>query len=237
MNAEFRARAVKGILRQISLDDDSSVSDDIRLFVNKKFDIIKETHEVRNELDSSWPSPAEVEKIVSYSSTQFIFASVAMNFISSPKKNPAAQLKIILGLRSDKNTKPFAQLDALYMHIFSGVEEPELTFLVLACALFPISESVDISDCASMLSMGDADVYIALAPLSSVLSYTDGKIRFLHVTLPDFLRDRYRSRKFFMDRATWCSKIASRSMKRKPDAQDLGESCILILVRLHNYCL
>lgn len=233
LNAAFRHPMFTDILRGISLDNDYTADDDIRLFVNRSFAQIKNTHHLSHTLDSEWPSRNNVEMIVTQSSGQFIFASVSMNFISTPHKNPVSQLNIVLGLRPIETSNPFAQLDALYMHIFSNVESKEVTFLVLAWALFSVSGSLEISRCGNMLSMDVSDVYAALAPLTSVLRCTDGEIHFLHASLPDFLCDQTRSGEYYMDKVTWCNRIASSSIQRTA-LLDEGMTSAQALVRFCN---
>ncbi len=217
--ATFRVPHIADILHEISLDNKYSSANCIRLFVNKSFTQIRNTHHLSHTLPPDWPSLADAEMIVTKSSGQFIFAAVSLKFISTPHKSPDAQLKIILGLRAVKNSNPFAQLDSLYLHILSNVEDKDVTFLVLAWAMFSgdKSGSLEITHCAYMLSMDNADVYAALAPLASVISCKDGKINFLHASLPDFLCDPDRSGDFYMDKVTWCTTISCISLMRKVD--------------------
>ena len=219
LNTMFREPRITDILQEISLDNNYSSDDCIRLFVNRSFTQIKNTHHLSHTLAPNWPSRADAEMIVTKSSGQFIFASVSLKFIATPRKSPAAQLKIILGLRAVENSNPFAQLDALYLHILSNVEDKDVTFLVLAWAMFfpAASGSLEITQCGYMLSMDKADVYAALAPLASVISCTNGQIHFLHASLPDFLCDQNRSGQFYMDRVTWCNTISCLSLRRKMD--------------------
>ena len=228
LNATFREPRIADILHEISLDNKYSSDDCIRLFVNRSFTQIKNTHHLSHTFAPNWPSRADAEMIVTKSSGQFIFASVSLKFIATPHKSPAAQLKIILGLRAVENSNPFAQLDALYLHILSNVEDKNVTFLVLAWAMFfpATSGSLEITQCGYMLSMDKADVYAALAPLASVISCTNGQIHFLHASLPDFLCDQNRSGQFYMDRVTWCNTISCLSLRRKMDFLRAGMLCI-----------
>ncbi len=132
LNAAFREPYTSKILREITLDNNYSADNCIRLFLDRSFAHIKNTHHLRHTLNPEWPSREDVEIIVSKSSRQFIFAAVSIKFISTPDENPAAQLKIILGLRPVETSNPFAQLDALYVHIFSNVKRKNMTSLVLA---------------------------------------------------------------------------------------------------------
>ena len=74
-------------------------------------------HPRRYLLSSSWPSLDIVYTLVKKTSGQFIYASTVTKFVASIRHQPADRLDIILGLRAPRNELPFAELDALYMHI------------------------------------------------------------------------------------------------------------------------
>ncbi|KJA22774.1 hypothetical protein HYPSUDRAFT_118920, partial [Hypholoma sublateritium FD-334 SS-4] len=115
----FRSSAVSKITLQLALDDNYLPDDDIRLFLNDSFTDIKNTHQFGPLLPSDWPAAPDVQEIIAKSSGQFIYASVVINFISTPDLHPGQQLEIVRGLRPRGRLTPFAQLDALYRHIFS----------------------------------------------------------------------------------------------------------------------
>ena len=55
-----------------------------------------------------------------------------------------------------------------------------------------------------MLNIGQDDIDIALADLTSVISFGVKKISFLHASLPDFLLDQARSgEKYYIDTGFW----------------------------------
>ena len=129
-----------------------------------------------------------------------------MIFLSSPRHHPSRQLEVVRGLRPAGALTPFAQLDALYQHIFSQVQDIERTMSILAVAIFtsfPFLHHVE-----EMLHMSSDDIYVALADLSSVVTCSWGRIVFLHASLPDFLLDRARARSYHMDRATWSARLS-----------------------------
>ncbi len=97
---------------------------DILRFLKDKFVEIKETHPLADMIDPRWPAEQDIHKLVAKSSGQFIYASVVIKFLSSPSQHPAQRLEIVQGLQPAGNDTPFAQLDALYRHIFSTVGGP-----------------------------------------------------------------------------------------------------------------
>ncbi len=119
----------------MALDDHYLPEHDIRVFLAESFDNIKRTHPFGHLLSDNWPEASDVRKIVQKSSGQFIYASVVVKFCSMLDLYPEQQLKIVHGLRPRGTLTPFAQLDALYQHIFSLVRDPQVTSLILAWSL------------------------------------------------------------------------------------------------------
>ncbi len=121
---------------------------------------------------------------------------MVVKFISAPLSNPSTQLDIVHGLRPAGRMTPFAELDALYRHIFAHVEDIVITLGVLAYTLLASLDSI--KRVLYFFDITEADVESILAPLTSVLSYdTDqAKINFHHASLPDFLWDKERSQEF-----------------------------------------
>ena len=119
----FNSRKIDKILRRLALDSDYRAEDDIRLFLDNSFAEIKDTHPFRSSIEDKWPTPSILQEIVDKSSNQFIYGSVIIKFISSPRLHPVQQLAIVRGLRPTGKLTPFAQLDALYRHIFLQVHD------------------------------------------------------------------------------------------------------------------
>ena len=190
----FNAQNMDHILKQIPLDNNYKAEDDIRRFLVDGFDNIKLTHPMRNRLNAQWPTTEDVKQIVDKSSGQFVFASVLVMFVSMPLSNPSTQLKIVRGLRPAGRATPFAELDALYRHIFSQVEDITTTLRILAYRL--LAEYHHLKLLSYFLDIAEEDVESILAALTPVLSCDTnmGEIVFHHASLPDFLWDKQRSR-------------------------------------------
>ncbi len=132
----FGSREITGILKQLPLDDNYGADEDIRRFLDDSFNEIKQTHLFKKWLDADWPSPDHVQEIVVKSSGQFVYASVVIKFLLDHSANPSIRLDIIRGLRPTGRLTPFAQLDALYQHIFSQVDDLPTTLEFLAYDIF-----------------------------------------------------------------------------------------------------
>ncbi|KJA20361.1 hypothetical protein HYPSUDRAFT_43257 [Hypholoma sublateritium FD-334 SS-4] len=202
----FHSHEISTNLHQLALDNHYLPDADIRIFLDDKFKHIKETHPFKRHLAANWPDPAHVEEIIDKSSGQFIYASVVINFVSSSRNHPAQQLDIIRGLRPAGNSTPFAQLDALYKHIFSEVQNIDHVFLILAWAMFETSGYSP--RLYEFSGMKDDDLCVLLADLTSIIVYENGNIAFLHASLPDFLLDRTRSQDYYLDKKFWCTQLS-----------------------------
>lgn len=213
----FNAPKVSSILRRMPLDNNYLPEDDIRLFLCDEFTEIKQTHPFSDLLDTKWPEPPLLEGIVTKSSGQFVYAAVVMKFVSSPHLHPAQQLEIVRGLRPTGSATPFAQLDALYCHIFSRV--PEIENVKALLALIILGDTTDIQWIAYFFDVPATDIQIAFAELTSVLT-CKAKVQFLHASLPDFLLDGARSQEYHIDLAVWGTRLSLRWL-------NTWEECIL----------
>ena len=107
----FNAPEIDDVLKQVPLDDNYQAPEDIQHFLAERC------------LGPTWPAEECVEEIVIKSSGQFIYASVVIKFVSVPSSSPSTRLDIVRGLRPAVRMAPFAELDTLYHHISSQVED------------------------------------------------------------------------------------------------------------------
>jgi hypothetical protein len=205
IEAEFHRNQVVDILTTIPLDD-IRASDDIRRYLNVKFDEIKATHLRRKFLALNWPSSTIVEQIVEKSSGQFIYASVIIGYISLPHGHPAIQLDIINGIRPrNPSENPFAHLDALYQHIFSRVKQLDTVQNILALYLITSSRFFYfIRDLESLFRLAPGELEVLFADLTALVQCSadntrDDGIKILHASLPDFLLDESRSGDYYIN--------------------------------------
>ena len=189
----FDSRDMTGILNQFPLDDNYKSDTDIQHFLDDSFDEIKQTHPLRKWLAADWPSQDHVQQIVRKSSGQFIYASVVIKFLFSPSDNPSSRLHIIRGLCPTGRLTPFAQLDALYRHIFSQVEDLSTTLEFLA--YFILGNPRDLEGILHFFEYDWPYLERMFAPLTSVIlcDAERGALIFHHASLPDFLCDKARS--------------------------------------------
>ena len=70
--------------------------------------------------------------LVCQSSGQFIYAATVVRFLESNRHQPTAGLKMVLGISPSGNANPCAELDPLYNHILSSVDNMQLASRVLS---------------------------------------------------------------------------------------------------------
>jgi len=171
------------------------------LFLTDKFQEITSTHRLRSYIPPQWPPPHVLKQLVKKSSGQFIYASTVINYVSSIRHKPHDRLDIVLGIRPPQEDLPFAELDALYIHILAGVEDIcsvlEILSFLFFCSPQMAIYSPQIEEFLS-LQPGDAELY--LGDLSSLVNVgPDQAIHVLHASLMDFLVDPTRSKEFWIN--------------------------------------
>jgi len=203
----FTNGSVSKFHTSLALDDTYKPDDDIRLFLTDSFRKIKDTHPMQCYLDPSWPSVGVLEDLVKKSSGQFIYVSTVVKYVSSIRHQPADRLNVVLGIQPPRHAHemPFGELDVLYQHIFSFVDDREKLLLILGFhlamwtdLLFPLIAPQDIE---MFLHLDRGYIELLLGDLSSVITISDAEpyICVLHASLRDFLLDATRSKEFYID--------------------------------------
>ena len=187
----------------LALDDNYKPNDDIRLFLTDSFREIKATHPMKRYLDHLWPSGSVLESLVQKSSGQFIYASTVVKYVSSIRHRPADRLNVILGIQPPRHVRemPFGELDALYTHIFTAVEEREAILILGVWLLSSSRYPMSVEALEKFLLLNRGDIEILLGDLSAVITISDVDpfIHILHASLGDFLLDATRSKEFYID--------------------------------------
>jgi hypothetical protein len=144
-----------------------------------------------------------------------------MKYLESRRHLPAERLQIIFGLTSPGNDTPFAELDALYNHIFSSVGDIDKV-IDLFCVLLLFTNKSTVAktptEIEEFLFLIPGEIDIILSELHSIISVPSpddpkGILRISHASLSDFLLDHSRAGKFFIDTGVGHAKIASLLLK------------------------
>ncbi|KAF5318736.1 hypothetical protein D9619_011045 [Psilocybe cf. subviscida] len=193
------------VLGTISLSEDPDAEADIRRFLEDEFLKLCVRHPFKRMIPSKWPSHYDINRLVWKSSSHFIYASTVMKYIWSAKESPLRSLQVILGLAVCRTTSPFAELDGLYHHIIGSAAHLDEVLQILAHCLYTSLPSLDSIICIMLncskedLSIFMADMTPLMALSQSVSSPHEQKVKLLHASLGDFLRDQSRSGSLYLD--------------------------------------
>src|SRR5258708_34259810 len=114
--------------------EQSVVSSDIRTYLCAE--MLKIPRKLRVKLPPSWPPEKDLEQLVDNAGKLFIWAAMAIRFVGdSVKRNPASQLKILLGMPvgpNMNNENPYVPLDNLYVAVLSQATKGLRALLVKA---------------------------------------------------------------------------------------------------------
>ncbi|KAF9539037.1 hypothetical protein CPC08DRAFT_771035 [Agrocybe pediades] len=205
LNNAFSSSCMANIHYKIFLDDNYSAQKDIELYLEDKFQEIKEGHTFKHKLSMMWPKPGVISNLADKSSGQFIYASTVIRYIESPRHRPDQRLDAILNLRPPFKDLPFTELDALYRHIISKAEDPS-TVLDILC--FPVLYGeFSVTYLEKILQLEEGDVEVILADLQSLVTIyrettvfdPEIKVELLHKSLRDFLCDSQRAGDLYRD--------------------------------------
>lgn len=196
----FSAGKLERISKQISLQDYFGSHDDVRNFIQNRFEEIRRDHPLRDHIPVAWPDLELTETLVRKSSGQFAYASTVVEYVSSIHHRPPDRLDAILGLSLHVGDSPFAELDSLYKHVFSTVPHKDGALRILSAVLLMNLElSPDMIERLFILKAGD--VQLQLSGLASMVSFREYHevIKILHTSLGDFLLDSSRSGEFHIE--------------------------------------
>ncbi|KAF5321691.1 hypothetical protein D9619_002248 [Psilocybe cf. subviscida] len=198
INSAFqKEKQLLPIFTSISLDDDDNAESDIRQFVEDSFLDILDSHPWRGDITLPWPGADSVDHIVSKSSGHFIYAAIAMRFIMSSDEHPSRALEVVKGLEPSRTGSPFAELDALYMHILTSAKYNKQVLEILRqCYLANFPNTLTVLCYINEISPADIPVFLSdIQSLVSLVPDEMGEIWITpkHASLGDFLINEERS--------------------------------------------
>jgi hypothetical protein len=220
----FNTGLLPSVTTRIALDESYLPDKDIELFLTDKFQEIKSMHRLCAYIAPQWPLPDVLEQLVRKSSGQFIYASTVIRYVASIRHKPVDRLDIILGIRPPQRDLPFAELDALYIHILSGLEDIRRVLEILSVVLFCDTQTtLRPTTIENFLCLQPGDVELYLGNLNSLVNIEPGQnIRVLHASLTDFFVDPTRSKIFWINRQACHTAFARRCLQASqiPGKQD-----------------
>ncbi|KAF8324742.1 hypothetical protein F5887DRAFT_1290046 [Amanita rubescens] len=195
IQAAFGTDDMIRITLPVLLDDKFNPDDDIRSYLEDEFT------RICNERGLSlrrWPPDDAIDKLISKSSGQFIYAATVIKFVDDMYGDPRTQLDIIMKIRSVRSvhSSPFAELDQLYIQILS--HQPDVKFLRNLFALIIGLRYPLIGFACRRLRISKEELELKLLRLRSLVHISGTFIETYHLSLHDFFRDKKRAGRYFI---------------------------------------
>ncbi|PPQ96090.1 hypothetical protein CVT26_004722 [Gymnopilus dilepis] len=219
----------------LNLDDSYQPDADIKRFLESKFGDIRRKHPQKLYLPIPWPTEEDLTNLVNKSSGQFIYASTVAKYVESKKHSPPERLQIVFGLTTNPSKdSPFAELDALYKHIFKTVENIEkVTDVLNFLLLHPLPANTQkMATIGQYLFYKPGEIDLIVGDLHSIIAVpppgdSDAELRFFHASMSDFLVDPARSEKFFIKQDEAYTKVLLLTLKHMRAPSDELDSKIV----------
>ena len=198
----FSSDILRSITHTLPLEHDYQSDEDIRHFLTSKF---QELRSKRPHLPESWPPKEDIDSLVEKSSGQFIYAATVIRYIESRRHQPEDRLQTVFKLKSSKTDTPFAALDALYLQIFSSVENDQIdnVLKVLSALILIKKYKIDGLDfLEELFEYRPGQLEGVMGDMVALVDIPTGRrlpVKIYHASLPDFLLDPSRSGNFFLD--------------------------------------
>ncbi|KAE9405879.1 hypothetical protein BT96DRAFT_915834 [Gymnopus androsaceus JB14] len=207
----FRHQDFHPILDCTDIGESFESGKDIARFLQHEFSKIRQKHRSMTHVAEDWPGNGVIQQLVQKACGQFIYAATVIKYVGDYDGFPIERLEIILKITlPDDFDSPYPDLDLLYMQILSVCPKTALFFDVIAHILRPADTFFDnrfertsssrIIEGLFFLPKGK--VWALLSRLHSVLFIPEndhGNITVRHASFIDFLTDRRRSGKYFIN--------------------------------------
>ncbi|KAF9035959.1 hypothetical protein BJ165DRAFT_643235 [Panaeolus papilionaceus] len=245
------------LLWSISLLDHCDSDHDIEVFVNDETAKMKQSHPLKYRIPAGWPSPELVNEIIKRASGQFVFAATIIKYIKDLRGHPCERLEAILKHTLPSDDRPYADLDALYLHILRQTKHPKLVHQILAFRItttkfWGCMYGVDSRDYLRILLSLPYSVHTLLVDLQSVMRVDEDWMQFMeyewdnrstvfhHASLLEFLLDPHRSEEFYVDTPSMDKELYETTLRHlgapvEPDLPAVDDQyiiyCFLILLQ------
>jgi len=238
LQSTFNPTSMQPHLSRLALSDEYSSGEDIYRFLEDSFDKIRREHPLASYIPSPWPPTNVLRELTRKSSGQFIFASTTVKYIGGdPRQLPHRRLDVIRRLQPPKGEKdmPYAELNSLYHHVLSNVDNIEAVKLVLGI-LIVVNPGLEDGAEDEIDSTHKMDKWLSWQPgeseacLSQLASLIEcnafGNISILHSSLSDFLFDPSRSQQFYLCRESVLDDNASLGLRHlRKQGCDKNSAC------------
>jgi hypothetical protein len=177
------------------------VKDDIAIYLDHSFTVIRNTQLDLELVHGTWPSAEDIARLTELSGLLFIYAATAIRFVENPKYHPRSRLTQLLRQgQQSAGASPYGELDALYRQILEeavldpGGDEAFLCQRLQAVvAVIVLAQTpLNIQALANLSDIDVDDFRIVVGQLSSLLEDGTSIVRVFHPSFPDFVSDAAR---------------------------------------------
>jgi len=229
INKTFRAHPLRQLHSPITLVDDYETYEELKKHMRSGFDGICERHsDLMFAVEKPWPSDGELRALARRASGQFLYASTVLRFVDADDAHPVHQLELIL-------TRPsiaFSAMDGLYTLILESSPRQDMLSLVLCSMVSMHSEYglVDIRNLEVISGLQVEDISVVLRGLPAIIAvetpyehekpegfswqdfmrYYSPKLSVHHQSFIEFLTDKERAGRFFVDADIGHGKMTAR---------------------------
>ena len=182
----------KVILHEI---ENAVIARDIQHYLEHWLKHIREQDEFLS-IPSSWPSPVDLELLVSRAGKLFIWAATAVKFIGDTRiLDPERQLQIILS-SSMSSQKPYAELDEMYQVVLSnGIPNPDRLseFQCLLATVILLRNPMSLQNLSKFLQIPDTRrLLIHVQSVILLPQDPEGRVEIYHPSFYDFITNSSR---------------------------------------------
>jgi hypothetical protein len=186
-------------IHEISLTTrDNNTIQDVRFFLRASLDNVQTSRPAAfGQPPEPWPSEDDFETLAFKAGGLFIYAAMAINFISATRHHPKERLALLL---CEKSTVG-ADIDELYWQIIATSENPSMHCRMLASIIQLIipHRLVELQN----LFYDDQEILAMTLEVFSpvILNPPDGNgfVEIYHASLRDFISDPLRSKRYHVD--------------------------------------
>jgi len=226
----FRTHPLHQLHLPITLVDDYETSEELKKHMRSGFDRIYERHsDLMFAVEKPWPSDEELRALARRASGQFLYASTVLRFVDADDAHPVHQLGLIFSRRS----LAFSSMDELYTLILESSRRQEMLSSILCSVVYMHGETRGMVDTRSLeviSGLGAEDISVVLRGLPAVIAvntpyehempggfpwqdfmrYYSPDVSVHHQSFVEFLTDKERAGRFFVDKDIGYGKMTAR---------------------------
>lgn len=194
--AYIRAAMPSGVHEILLTTRDKDTIQDVRFFLRTSLD---KTRSIRPAVFGQppfpWPSKDEFETLAFKAGGLFVYAAMAMKFISAAGNHPQERLELLLREKSTVS----ADIDQLYRQIIATSEDP-LAHCRMLASIIHLVRPLPLAELQELFYADKRSFTMMLEVFSPViLNDGVGRVEIYHASLRDFMCDPRRSKQYHID--------------------------------------